>query len=223
MSVKLDRSRIVTAALHIIDREGLDRLTMRRLGSRLGCTAMAVYSHYPNRDAVLHAAAEEVWREALVDVDLSSSDPVEVAVAAAVSIRRAFRRHGDIALVGIPRTEPGVAGSTQQNISRAMGRMFAVDRDRADQISYSLMTFTVGAAMLEAQRRRGALHQRGSTAVLEKLPAVEHLVSDPTEPSDPAADTPLLGDDLADGRFASALRTLLSGILESARSVPPHP
>jgi TetR/AcrR family transcriptional regulator, tetracycline repressor protein len=49
----LTQARIIEAALDVIDGEGLPALNMRRLGGELGVKAMAVYRHFPNKDAVL--------------------------------------------------------------------------------------------------------------------------------------------------------------------------
>lgn len=43
----LSRERIIEAALHIVDGQGLSRLTMRRLGDALEVEAMAIYHHLP--------------------------------------------------------------------------------------------------------------------------------------------------------------------------------
>ena len=51
----LTRERVLTAALEIVDREGLARLSMRRLGAELGVDPMAVYYHIPNKAALLDA------------------------------------------------------------------------------------------------------------------------------------------------------------------------
>lgn len=53
----LSRERIVAAALELIDDEGLDALTMRALGQRLGVEAMALYYYFPNKAALLEAVA----------------------------------------------------------------------------------------------------------------------------------------------------------------------
>jgi AcrR family transcriptional regulator len=44
---------IVEAALELIDESGLDALSMRRLGTRLGVDPMAVYHHVPGKEALL--------------------------------------------------------------------------------------------------------------------------------------------------------------------------
>src|SRR5687767_12925269 len=45
----LSVERIVEAALALIDRDGLERLSMRRLGTDLGAGATSIYWHLPNK------------------------------------------------------------------------------------------------------------------------------------------------------------------------------
>jgi AcrR family transcriptional regulator len=52
--------RIVDAALALIDDQGLDQLSMRKLGARLGVEAMTLYHHVPGKDAVLDLVVERV-------------------------------------------------------------------------------------------------------------------------------------------------------------------
>ncbi|MFH8385861.1 TetR/AcrR family transcriptional regulator [Kitasatospora sp. NPDC018058] len=65
---QIDADEIVTAAVALIDAEGLEALTMRRLGTELGVTAMSLYRHLPNRDAVLAAVVSRLVREVAVEV-----------------------------------------------------------------------------------------------------------------------------------------------------------
>jgi TetR/AcrR family transcriptional regulator, tetracycline repressor protein len=51
---------IVDAALMVIDEQGLERLSMRRLGARLGVEAMTLYHHVPSKDALLDRLVERV-------------------------------------------------------------------------------------------------------------------------------------------------------------------
>jgi AcrR family transcriptional regulator len=57
----LTPERIYTAALDIVDSEGLDRLSMRKLGSALGVDPMAIYHHLPNKDALFHGMVAFVF------------------------------------------------------------------------------------------------------------------------------------------------------------------
>ena len=54
----LTAERIRDEALKLIDAEGLESFSTRRLGAALGCEAMAIYWYYPSKDALLDAVVE---------------------------------------------------------------------------------------------------------------------------------------------------------------------
>lgn len=57
----LSRERILAAALHLVDAQGLRRLTMRRLGDALEVEAMAIYHHFPlGKEALLDGLVEHL-------------------------------------------------------------------------------------------------------------------------------------------------------------------
>src|SRR5947209_19792208 len=55
--------RIATAARELLDAEGVEAVTMRRVAWAVGITAMAVYRHYEDRDSLLNALADEGFTE----------------------------------------------------------------------------------------------------------------------------------------------------------------
>ena len=59
----LGREQILREAVHLIDTEGRERLTMRRLGSELGVEAMALYRYIPGREQLLDGVVEYVMNE----------------------------------------------------------------------------------------------------------------------------------------------------------------
>jgi AcrR family transcriptional regulator len=63
----LTREMLTAAALRIVDRDGLDALSMRRLGSELGVDPMAAYRHIPNKGILLDEVVEAVISE--IDTD----------------------------------------------------------------------------------------------------------------------------------------------------------
>ncbi|WP_419993679.1 TetR/AcrR family transcriptional regulator [Streptomyces boninensis] len=63
----LSRERIVTAALALVDAEGLAALSTRRLAAELGVSGPSLYNHFRNKDEILAAAADVV----VAKVDLS--------------------------------------------------------------------------------------------------------------------------------------------------------
>jgi AcrR family transcriptional regulator len=55
---KLTPALIAGTALELGDREGAAAMSMRRIAAGLGCDPMAIYRHFPNREALLDAVAD---------------------------------------------------------------------------------------------------------------------------------------------------------------------
>ncbi len=66
----LDRRRVLGAAIEFIDQQGLQALTMRRLGAHLGVEAMALYRYAPGRENLLDGVVESVIDELYGDPDV---------------------------------------------------------------------------------------------------------------------------------------------------------
>jgi TetR/AcrR family tetracycline transcriptional repressor len=79
----LTRERILDAALEILDRDGLDGLSMRKLGAAVGVEAMSLYNHVANKDALLDGIHERI---------LTSLEPT------AARTWQSFIRHQGLAL-----------------------------------------------------------------------------------------------------------------------------
>jgi AcrR family transcriptional regulator len=86
---------IVETALEVADREGLEALSMRRVGSELGVAAMSLYSHVANKDELLDRLADHVigtiaetesalaWQDAMVEFFTALHDALVAHPAAA--------------------------------------------------------------------------------------------------------------------------------------------
>jgi AcrR family transcriptional regulator len=70
-SGKITRDAVLAAALEIIDRDGADALSMRRLARALDRDPMILYRHAPGKAALLDGVAETVLAQLQVD----SADP----------------------------------------------------------------------------------------------------------------------------------------------------
>lgn len=68
---QLNRSMILQTALQIVDRNGADGLSMRRLSEAVGRDPVVLYRHVPNKAALLDGVVEMVLAQLSVD----SSDP----------------------------------------------------------------------------------------------------------------------------------------------------
>lgn len=64
----LNRSRIVDGCLELIERDGVDALSLRRLGTHLGVDATAIYRHFRNKDDLLRAVGDRLHQSILVDL-----------------------------------------------------------------------------------------------------------------------------------------------------------
>jgi len=68
---RLSRDIVLAKALELVDAEGLDALTMRRLGQELGRDPMSLYRYAENRAALLDGVAELV----LDQLSINAGDP----------------------------------------------------------------------------------------------------------------------------------------------------
>lgn len=56
--MRLSRAKVVAAARELVNDEGLDALTNRRLGERLGVQGPALYRHFKNKQELINALAQ---------------------------------------------------------------------------------------------------------------------------------------------------------------------
>ncbi|WP_199443898.1 TetR/AcrR family transcriptional regulator C-terminal domain-containing protein [Umezawaea beigongshangensis] len=143
---KLSGSRIRSAALLIIDREGLDGLSMRRLAQELGVRAPSLYGHVATKDDLLQEVVDEVLEK--VDVSgFTGGDWRGGLLDCARSYRAALSAHPNI----VPFLAYGPARR-----EHALARLDAVHgglleagwpRRHATMIAASLMYLVFGAAL----------------------------------------------------------------------------
>ena len=57
---RLNRERVLTAAVALADVEGLDAMSMRRLADHLGVVPMALYKHVANKDELVDAMVDTI-------------------------------------------------------------------------------------------------------------------------------------------------------------------
>jgi AcrR family transcriptional regulator len=63
MNANSTAARISVAGRRLLDKEGAEAVSMRRVARAVGITAMAIYRHYPNRSALLNAVADEGFKQ----------------------------------------------------------------------------------------------------------------------------------------------------------------
>ncbi|PYC99960.1 hypothetical protein B4U78_013300 [Microbacterium esteraromaticum] len=105
---------IVSAAIDVIDSEGLEGLTMSRLAQVLGVRPMAVYTHFRDKDAILQSVAVELYGR--FQMPEMSDDPAESLGRIARSYFRLLTENP-----ALLRIEPiGIENPAEARLSEAM-------------------------------------------------------------------------------------------------------
>lgn len=89
----LTREKIVEKALEILDNEGVEGISMRRLGDALGVEAMALYHYFPNKDAILDGVVARIISETGEALPLDGGDWKTVMLSGPASAGRALGKH----------------------------------------------------------------------------------------------------------------------------------
>jgi AcrR family transcriptional regulator len=200
--VALDRSRIVAEALRIVDADGVEALSFRRLAEALGVTPMALYWHVADKAELLelvgHAVLAEIeipepagdWREQLRDVHRAMLE--------------GFLRHANTTdlLVGRARYGPGGIALFERILSILLERGFAPEA--AFDAYQSLYLFTLGfmtTANRSPEFRAAQVQglQYLATLPVERFPAI-------------GAVTPVIGRRPQEAQFDIALDVVIEGI-----------
>lgn len=91
---RFTRAELAQAAIGIIDREGLDALSMRRLAAELGAGTMTLYHYVKNKDELHTLVSDEVMAEVLLPEGyVLPDDWQEAIVVVATRSREVLRRH----------------------------------------------------------------------------------------------------------------------------------
>jgi TetR/AcrR family tetracycline transcriptional repressor len=88
----LSREKVVAAALELVDREGLEALSFRRLAATFGVTPMALYRYVESKEALLEGVGDLVLEEFQAP-DPEQGDWREQLRGAARSFRAALVAH----------------------------------------------------------------------------------------------------------------------------------
>lgn len=160
----LSRERIVEQAIALVESEGEEALTMRRLGSALGVQAMSLYHHVGSRDELTEAIAARLFEPAH-DLDLGT-DWRDAADRFAHTLRqmaighpRAFR------LVGLrPLDAPRAAAQRLLSVFEDAG----LERANAFALYRALASFARGYALGESAGFTVGLGEIGADEAFER-------------------------------------------------------
>ena len=87
----LSQDRILHTAMRLVDKTGVEALSMRKLARALGVEAMSLYKHVADKDAVLDGLVDLVVRE--IGMPLAATDWRTAMRHHAISTRQVCLRH----------------------------------------------------------------------------------------------------------------------------------
>jgi len=91
---RLTRERVVDAAIVVMDTEGLDAVSMRRVAREVGVEAMSLYNHVRDKDDLLQGVCEGIMSR--YEFPDGGGDWVERAKAGARAWRSLLQAHPDL-------------------------------------------------------------------------------------------------------------------------------
>ncbi|MET8448354.1 TetR/AcrR family transcriptional regulator C-terminal domain-containing protein [Streptomyces sp. NPDC005209] len=204
---RLNRDQVVEAAIELLDDEGVDGLSMRRLGKRLNSAPTAMYWHIGSKENLVVLAADRVWGE------IELRDPAEAGWRAAA---RALMRDTYATVERHPWLVPAISthfvygpGMARfQNHSYGIYEAAGFQGRDLDWAVNTAFTFVAGTALLDATRAAAArakpsdVVQRADEIVAQYPRLRERMES--FGDADPAE---TLGQ-----KFAFGLETILDGL-----------
>ncbi len=165
----LSRRRILEAAVRFVDREGLEALSMRKLGAELGVEAMSLYNHVPHKSALLDGMVNLLLGE--LEVPSEDKDWEERIREAYRAFRRLAREHPNVFPLLVVRPPDSVDGAWLVEEFLETLRRAGFDAQTALHAFRALSSYTVGYAMAEI--RGFAMEPAGTHLGVWQLPAKE--------------------------------------------------
>jgi AcrR family transcriptional regulator len=173
LRLTLDRDFILRSALALIDRDGLDRLTMRRLSGELDVTPMALYRHVPNKAALLDGVSELIWRTAIRPARAKhGGDYRQQLERAMVRLRTELLRHPNA--VSLLATHPLVTGGQLELVGVAIDLLKTSGMPVTTTTLYrlnNLAVFTFGHVLAEVAEPVGDADGEVDLAIRDEVVA----------------------------------------------------
>ncbi len=142
----LTSEQILTAAIDLLDTEGLEGLNMRALGSRLGSAATAVYWHVGSKDNLIALAADQAWHE-LALPDPATAGWRAAATAMATGLHAMLTRHPWLVQAFGTQVLYGPGKARHDDHLLAIYEAAGFTSAQADQAAATIFTFVLGNAL----------------------------------------------------------------------------
>jgi AcrR family transcriptional regulator len=198
----------------MVQEEGRDALSMRKLAKELGVTPMALYHHIPDKPALMNALVERVWLKIFSGMPVVEGDAIETLVQTSVRVRKVWLEHFDLANLAVAVAEPDDDFYT---LTLALTTTSEAAGFPDPPLAYSaIQNFTMGSIQTAANRKAASLYfgrdpkavRRKARRLLDKHNASEHhrrLVEARFDEGD-------------EENFEPSLRALVAGLMQAPKA-----
>jgi AcrR family transcriptional regulator len=211
----LSRAAIVREAITMLDADGIEALSMRKLGAALNAGATSLYRHVATKDELMELAVDEVVAEITVP-PASSPDWRAAAAETARSFRATALRHPWLASVlgqaGLAYLGPNLMSLSEQLAALFTTAGFPDPGGAIDVVlSYVIGMSTTEAAWLTTVARSG---ETEAEFIARLMPAAQQAAAGYDYLNEAYAAVPAMPDpaEERDTKFANGLEVILDGL-----------
>jgi AcrR family transcriptional regulator len=164
---KISRESVADAALQIADRKGFDAVTLRAVAAEVGASAMALYTYYPDKDALYEGMRERVFGHVRRGV-VNQESWIGMLDGFARSVFRVMRAHPSWhPLLARAKRPPAPALDFVHELLQRMAKD-GIGLANAMKAYASTMSFAVGSVLFE-QLMLGGSDVSSKLALLQEL------------------------------------------------------
>ncbi|HEX6401088.1 MAG TPA: TetR/AcrR family transcriptional regulator C-terminal domain-containing protein [Actinomycetota bacterium] len=145
----LTRDRVIEAALRLMDHEGLEAVTMRRVAREVGVEAMSLYHHVEDKDDLLDGICEQVMTE--FRYPERTGDWAEDCRRAARAWRRLLKDHPNVMRLFAEQRGPARSVDSMRPMEFALGliREAGISNRDTAQAFHAFGGYIQGFVMME--------------------------------------------------------------------------
>ena len=212
----LSRDALVERALAIVDAEGFEALTVRKVADAFGVTPMALYWHFANKEALLAAVGDAVVAQIeLPDAGLPLEDYLRAAMTSLVGAMRAHASAAPLVAQQIMYGENGL-DLTERFLDKLALAGFGVERAAA--IAHYTMQISLTLVSREPGAENGVKPEERDAVLAAKRAQIEALPEDRYPRIRAAADS-IIECGNSDEYYADGIDIFVAGVMADARTL----
>lgn len=192
--LRLDRDVILSAAEQILNTDGLDAMTMRRVGADLDVDPTAIYRHFRSKDELVFELADRAFGR--VELPPPETSWQEALLHMGMTIHAIYAVHPDFASVLVRQADdtPNLERITEHSL--ALLAQAGLDPEQSAQIQAVMVAYIAGFGLFNAtlgeeansEKARDRARRMYGALPAERFPhavaAAPHLFPGPAEIND---------------------------------------